>query len=123
MRSTPIYILIVVTGVAMMACTLLGEALAGHVMVRSSGLGEAPEDRRAFRAWVSKLAEGVAFPDYPDSDRKDGERSDPARGARPADDLASRITRARGRVDPSSEAETAAGAAAEDASGAEADDD
>ncbi len=48
--------------VAMMACTLLGEALAGHVMVRSAGLGGEPEDRRALRAWFAKHAEEMVFP-------------------------------------------------------------
>ena len=87
--------------VAMMACTLLGEALAGHVMVRSSGLGMEPEDRKAFRAWIAKLAEAQIFPAYPDGTRandpavdEDGER-----GRRAADDLGSRITRARGLTD------------------------
>lgn len=47
--------------VAMMACTLLGESLAGHVMVRSAGLGSDPEDRRALRAWFAKRAEELVL--------------------------------------------------------------
>ena len=55
--------------VAMMACTLLGEALAGHVIVRSAGLGSEPEDRRALRAWIAKLAERETFPTGPDGEK------------------------------------------------------
>jgi len=55
--------------VAMMACTLLGEALAGHVIVRSAGLGSEPEDRRALRAWIAKLAERETFATGPDDEK------------------------------------------------------
>jgi len=86
--------------VAMMACTLLGEALAGHVMVRSAGLGSEPGDRIALRAWIAKLAEREVFPAYPEGERSEQARPrDDERGKTAARDLASRITRARGLVD------------------------
>jgi len=50
------------TIVAMCACTVLGEAIAGDVLVRSAGLGQSPEDRRGLRAWFAKEAERIAFP-------------------------------------------------------------
>lgn len=50
------------TIVAMCACTVLGEAIAGDVMVRSAGLGRTPEDRKRFRAWFAKEAERMVFP-------------------------------------------------------------
>ena len=52
------------TIVAMCACTLIGEAIAGDLMVRSSGLGQTPEERRRFRAWFAKYAERMVFPKY-----------------------------------------------------------
>jgi AcrR family transcriptional regulator len=49
------------TIVAMCACTVLGEAIAGDVMVRSAGLGRTPEDRKGFRAWFAKQAERTIY--------------------------------------------------------------
>lgn len=43
------------------AVALLGEALAGPLMVRSAGLGGEPEDRRAWRAWFAKRMEALAL--------------------------------------------------------------
>jgi len=60
--------------VAIAACTLLGEALAGHVMVRSAGLGQEPEDRKEVRAWFAKLSERMVFPIY---DKKPTTSPDP----------------------------------------------
>lgn len=67
--------------VAVMACTLLGEALAGHILVRSAGLGQEPEDRKEVRAWLAKLAEGLVFPKYERPPEEESE--DP--GAEPID--------------------------------------
>lgn len=49
------------TIVAMCACTVLGEAIAGDVMVRSAGLGRTPEDRKGYRAWFAKQAERMIY--------------------------------------------------------------
>ena len=46
----------------MAACTLLGEAIAGDVLVRSAGLGRSPEERKEFRAWFAKQSERMVFP-------------------------------------------------------------
>jgi len=48
--------------VATFACTLLGEALAGHLMVRSAGLGEDAADRKRVRAWMAKTSAALVFP-------------------------------------------------------------
>jgi AcrR family transcriptional regulator len=50
--------------VVMAACTLLGEALTGEVMVRSAGLGDSSNDRVAFRGWFAKIAEEMVFPSH-----------------------------------------------------------
>jgi hypothetical protein len=47
------------------------EALAGHVVIRSAGLGREPEDRRELRAWIAKLAEGLVFPKYEGKEEPD----------------------------------------------------
>jgi len=49
------------TIVAMCGCTVLGEAIAGPLMVRSAGLGQTREDRKGFRAWFAKEAERMFF--------------------------------------------------------------
>ena len=51
--------------VATFASTMLGEALAGHLMARSAGLGNEPEDRRRIREWFAKQAEAMVFAPYP----------------------------------------------------------
>lgn len=47
--------------IVMAACTLLGESIAGHVMVRSAGLEEGEASRKAFRAWFAKQAEAITL--------------------------------------------------------------
>lgn len=53
--------------VAMAACALFGEALAGEFMLQSAGLGTDPEARRRFRHRLARTMEhSVEFPDDPD---------------------------------------------------------
>lgn len=47
--------------VVMVACTLLGEALTGDIMIRSAGLGQSDADRIAFRGWFAKRVEAMTF--------------------------------------------------------------
>ena len=90
--------------VAMIGCFALGEALAGHLMVRSAGLGSEPEDRRVFRAWVAKLTERALFPEVPEADRAQPrvagtETPDVPRGRPAAENLAREISSAKGLLD------------------------
>lgn len=62
--------------VATFACTLLGDALAGHVMVRSAGLGQSEADRKRFRAWIAKTAERLVFPPKPAAAETTGQSAD-----------------------------------------------
>jgi AcrR family transcriptional regulator len=55
------------TIVAMFSCTVLGEAIAGDLMVGGSGLGRTPEARRHFRAKLAKYAERMVFPKFASS--------------------------------------------------------
>lgn len=56
--------------VVMGACALLGEALAGHVMVRSAGLGDSAEDRKVWRSWFAKLSESLVLPPPPPREQR-----------------------------------------------------
>jgi AcrR family transcriptional regulator len=47
--------------VAMCACTIIGEAVAGELLVRSAGLGSTPGDRKGFRSWFARQAAGILF--------------------------------------------------------------
>lgn len=62
--------------VASMACALLGEALAGEVMVRSAGLAHEADSRRTLRGWLAKQAEKMVFPDVAQPEAATG--ADPA---------------------------------------------
>lgn len=47
---------------ALSACLMIGEATAGHVMLRSSRLGQDPETREAFQAWLPVQLARLATP-------------------------------------------------------------
>lgn len=66
--------------VATISCTLVGEALAGHLLMRSAGFDPTPEERRRLRVRFADHAQASAFP-------MPGARpSDPWRAAAGADD-------------------------------------
>ena len=54
--------------IVMVACALLGESIAGDVLVRSAGLEESAASRQAFRAWLAKQTEAIILrrPGTPD---------------------------------------------------------
>jgi AcrR family transcriptional regulator len=47
--------------ILLVACALLGESIAGDVLVRSAGLEEGEASRKAFRAWLAKQTESIAL--------------------------------------------------------------
>ena len=47
--------------ILLVACALLGESIAGDVLVRSAGLEEGEASRKAFRAWLAEQAESIAL--------------------------------------------------------------
>lgn len=47
--------------VALAACSIFGEALAGSEITAGSGLGGGAEDRRRFRGWAARTTERLLF--------------------------------------------------------------